>query len=168
MPFLSASAQVQASLLLRLHTRETWVVAHTLDTMFKSNFLCVLSSSSHCNTSFLISSSVRQYFPFYSAQFKSHHEADMGKKKQPPKILPPNLQQLLQQFYSIIHELLLAIFLLLHNLPPTLMLRRNNWRWCFFSLVNASHGIKLVIRFSVSLERRGDFTFKFPDPNSII
>lgn len=87
MHLLSASAQIQASLLLRLHMKETLVVACMPESVFKSNFLCVLSSSSHFNTSFLISSSGLQYFPFNSAQFKSHHEADTGRGGTANKIL---------------------------------------------------------------------------------
>lgn len=59
-------------------------------------------------------------------------------------------------------------FFLLRNLSPTLMTKRSNYHWYFFSFVNTRDGIKLAIWFRVSLENWGDFTFKFPDPSSTI
>lgn len=124
MHLLLASAQIQASLLLRLHMQETLVVAYTPDSVFKSNFFCVLSSSSHFNTSFLISSSGLQYSPSIQLNLSHTMKLTRGGGKQPTKSYP-NLRQLLQQFYSIVYEPS-AIFLILCNLLPTLMLRRNN------------------------------------------
>lgn len=59
-------------------------------------------------------------------------------------------------------------FFLLCNLSPTLMTKRSNYQWYFFSFVNTRDGIKPAIWFRVSSENWGDFTFKFPDPSSTI
>lgn len=59
-------------------------------------------------------------------------------------------------------------FFLLCNRSPTLMTKRSNYQWYFFSFVNTRDGIKLAIWFRVSSENWGDFTFKFPDPSSTI